>query len=83
MVTNLRFQNKETVLSAKVTTRIAYVVVTVWVISFVADLLIKEYDVPSSVQGAMMLVVGAAFTRSIVERGNGHKNGKSFDNLQD
>lgn len=55
-------------------TSLAVVITVVWAVSFVADLLIPDYDPPSSVGTAMLLVAGALFGEGVVrqvKKGNG------------
>lgn len=60
-------------------TTIALVVTIAWTVSFVADILIPEYDPPGSVGTLMLLVAGALFGEGVVrgvKNGNDKKNGK-------
>jgi len=53
---------------------IAIMVTVVWVTSFVADILSKEYAPSPYVHLAMMAVVGAAFGNSLLKRGSNDSN---------
>ena len=53
----------------KLASAIAVVVTAVWTVSFVADILIKNYDPSPFVHLAMMAVVGAAFGSSVFKNG--------------
>lgn len=47
---------------------VAVVVLSVWTVSFLADILMNEYEPSPFIHLAMMAVVGAAFGRSIFNR---------------
>lgn len=50
----------------KLTIRVAYFVTSVWGVSFVLDVLDKDYEANASVHAAMLLVAGALFGGSVV-----------------
>lgn len=47
---------------------LAAVITAAWAVSFVADLLIPEYDPPSSGGALMLLVAGALFGEGVVRQ---------------
>lgn len=53
---------------------VGIVVTVIWAASFIADILVKDYDPSPFVHLAMMTVVGALFGRQFV-KGNGNGNG--------
>ncbi|MGH2374566.1 MAG: hypothetical protein ACRDIC_14750 [bacterium] len=55
-------------MSARLTAYIAILVSVVWAVSFIADILIPTYDPSPFVHLAMMTVVGAAFSHSVLRR---------------
>jgi len=56
-------------------TRIVVLAVTgVWVVSFIADLFLPNYDPPAATSAAMMAIVGAATARYIYLRNGGGGN---------
>lgn len=58
-------------LSPIVSTAIAIVVTIVWATSFLADIIVKDYDPNPLVHFIMLAVVGAAFGHSVLRNGKG------------
>ena len=58
-------------LSPIVSTAIALVVTIVWAASFLADIVVKDYDPNPLVHFIMLAVVGAAFGHSVLRNGKG------------
>ena len=55
---------------------VAWLVVSVWVISLVLDAMLPAYEVPATVHGLMLIVAGFLFGPTITGRGrNGNGNG--------
>lgn len=55
-------------MNSRLSNAIGVVVTAAWSISFLADIVIKGYDPPSTVHALMMIVVGAAFTGPLVSK---------------
>lgn len=58
-------------ISPIVSTAIAIVVTIVWAASFLADIVVKDYDPNPLVHFVMLAVVGAAFGHSVLKNGKG------------
>ncbi|MGH2373034.1 MAG: hypothetical protein ACRDIC_06090 [bacterium] len=58
-------------MSARLTAYIAILVSIVWTMSFIADIAIPAYDPSPFVHMAMMAVVGAAFSHTVLKKRNG------------
>lgn len=58
----------------KIATILAVVITIAWAISFMIDIVIKEYDPPASVHALMMIVAGAVFGEGLIRTRTG-KNG--------
>lgn len=64
-------------LSERAATAIAGAITIVWVISSLADIVSKEYEMSPFVHIAMMGVAGAIFGHGFFPKGNGGKNAKA------
>ena len=47
---------------------VGWLILTVWTVSFALDAILPDYDVPPTVHGLMLLVVGALFGPTITGR---------------
>jgi hypothetical protein len=50
---------------------LASVITGAWAISFIVDIVIKEYDPSPSVHALMMIVAGAVFGEGLIRKRNG------------
>lgn len=48
---------------------LAIVITAAWAISFIVDIVVKEYDPPASVHALMMIVAGAVFGEGLLKSG--------------
>lgn len=55
----------------KVSTGLAIVITGAWAVSFIVDIVNKNYDPPASVHGLMMMVAGAVFGEGLIRTRNG------------
>jgi len=55
-------------LSQNVVNAVAVVVTIVWAVSFTADILVPEYEPPTNVHMALMVVLGGVFGSQFVKR---------------
>lgn len=49
---------------------LSWIITAAWAISFVLDATVKTYDPPVSVHALMMVVAGAAFGSTLINRGD-------------
>lgn len=59
----------------RIATWVAVIVTVAWAVSFVVDILVKDYDPSASVHALMMMVAGAVFGEGLIKTRSG--NGKS------
>lgn len=62
-------EKKGPTFNPRLVTGIAVLVSTVWAISFIADILLKEYDPSPFIHLAMMTVVGAVVGHGFIKGG--------------
>lgn len=55
--------------SSRLVNAIAILISVVWTVSFIADIVVADYDPSPFVHLAMMAVVGAAFGHTLITRG--------------
>lgn len=55
----------------KVATVLAGVITTAWGVSFITDIVVKNYDPPASVHALMMMVAGAVFGEGLLKNRSG------------
>lgn len=64
----------------QIATGLAIVITVAWAISFIVDILIKEYDPSPSVHALMMIVAGAVFGEGLIKTRNGMPTNKEETN---
>lgn len=63
-------KSKSSLLSPVVVNGIAVVVTMVWAVSFVADIVSKDYAPPAGIHLAFMLVLGSIFGAQLISKGS-------------
>ena len=53
----------------RIATNLAIVITILWAISFIVDIVVKEYDPPATVHALMMIVAGAVFGEGFLKPG--------------
>lgn len=54
---------------AKLRIYVAWLIVSVWLVSFVLDIILPSYDIPATVHGLMAMVAAFLFGPTITGRG--------------
>lgn len=49
----------------RATAVLAYVIIVSWAISFLVDIIVRDYDPPATVHALMMMVAGSVFVKSV------------------
>lgn len=55
----------------RIATLLAIVITAAWAISFLVDIVVKEYEPSPSVHALMMIVAGAVFGEGLIRNRNG------------